>query len=154
MKALISSTMEGVTLRRKVVHMAAGRTPIVLMLSCVLAVHLNASATTCVSNRKFKVTQVCGRVTDVSNVPTPMVDVELLDAHSVTLQQGLTDKDGIFTLANVAKGEYAIRVRYSGFAAALQPFIVTKDKPNTRCNRPMQVRLEPAGHCSSVSKAR
>ena len=142
------------TLRRKVVHMAAGSTPIALMLSCVLAVHLNASATTCVSNKKFKVTQVCGRVTDFRNVPVPMVDVELLDTHSVTLQQGLTDENGIFTLPNVANGEYAIRVRYVGFAAAWQPFIVTKDKPSTRCKRPMQVRLEPAGRCSSVSKAR
>jgi hypothetical protein len=66
--------------------MKATRNRVVLVLSCVLVLHLNAGATTCVSNKKFKIRQVCGRVTDPSNVPIPMVNVELLDTHSVALQ--------------------------------------------------------------------
>ncbi|MFY9559976.1 MAG: carboxypeptidase-like regulatory domain-containing protein [Terriglobales bacterium] len=84
--------------------MKARSTRIVLVLSCVLSLHLNAGATTCVSNKKFKIKQVCGRVTDPSNVPIPMVNVELLDTHSVVVQQAPTDEDGIFTFQNVAKG--------------------------------------------------
>ena len=124
---------------------------IVLVLSCVLS-SANAGATTCVSNKKFKIRQVCGRVTDPSNVPIPMVNVELLDTHSVALQQVPTDEDGIFTLQNVAKGEYAIQIRFAGVATGWQPFIVTQHRSSAGCKKPMLVGLEPAGRCSSVSK--
>jgi hypothetical protein len=121
---------------------------------CVLSAYLNAGATTCVSNKKFKVKQVCGRVTDPSNAPIPMVSVELSDAHSVVLQQASTNDKGIFSFQSIMKGEYVIQIRYAGFATAWQPFIVTKNKQDVRCNKPMQVRLEFAGRCSSISKAR
>src|SRR5271157_778019 len=128
--------------------MKAMSTRIVLVLGCVLALHLNAGATTCVSNRKFKIKQVCGRVTDPSNVPIPMVNVELLDTHSVVLQQTPTDEDGIFTFQYVAKGEYVVQIRYAGFGTAWQPLIMTKNRPSGRCKKPVQVRLELAGRCS------
>ena len=72
---------------------------------CILAIYLNAGATTCVSNKKFKVKQVCGRVTDPSKVPIPMVNVELSDTHSVVLQQAPTNNEGIFTFQSVTKGD-------------------------------------------------
>jgi hypothetical protein len=79
-------------------------------------------------------------------------DVELVDNQSVVLQRALTDEDGRFNMPNVAKGEYVLRVKSPYFAAAWQPFIVTKSSANARCSKPMEVRLETAGRCSSVSK--
>jgi hypothetical protein len=51
-----------------------------LLIFLVLA-GLYAGATTCVSNKKFKVKMACGTVTDPTGVPIPKVDIELLDIH-------------------------------------------------------------------------
>jgi len=126
----------------------------VLSLTFVAVAGLYGEATTCVSNKKFKVKQACGTVTDPAGAPIPTVDVELVDNQSVVLQRALTDEDGRFNMPNVAKGEYVLRVKSPYFAAAWQPFIVTKSSANARCSKPMEVRLETAGRCSSVSKPR
>jgi hypothetical protein len=83
-----------------------------------------------------------------------MVSVELLDAQSVILQQAATNDKGIFSFQSIMKGEYVIQIRYAGFATAWQPFFVTKNKKNVRCDKPMKVRLEFAGRCSSISKTK
>jgi hypothetical protein len=124
----------------------------VLMLIFVLAVYTDTGATTCVANKIFKVKQVCGKVVDPTGTPIPGVEVELLDSHSNFLQQALTNESGTFDIQNVLPGQYVIRVQFAGFATAWQPFVLTKNKPNARCNKPMQVHLALAGNCSSVSK--
>jgi len=104
-----------------------------------------------VANKKFKVKQVCGRVTDLSGVPIPKVPIELQDEKSVPVRQAITDDDGVFTMSDSPKGEYILRVQYAGFASAWQPFVVTKRNSSGSCNNPMQVHLEFAGRCSGVS---
>ena len=126
----------------------------VLLLIFVVVAGLYVGATTCVANKKFTVKKACGTVTDPTGVPIPKVDVELLDKQSVVLQQTLTDEDGDFNVPNVAKGEYVLRVKSPYFVSAWQPIIVTKNSANSRCGRPIKVRLEVAGRCSSVSKPR
>ena len=115
---------------------------------------LYAGATTCVSNKKFKVKMACGTVTDPTGVPIPKVDVELLDSQSVVLERTITDEDGHFNVPSVAKGEYVLRVKSPYFVDAWQPIIVTKSSANSRCSKPMEVRLDLAGRCSSVLKPR
>ena len=129
-------------------------TSFVLLLIVLVVAGLYAGATTCVSNKKFKVKKACGTVTDPMGVPIPKVDVELLDNQSVVLERAITDEDGRFNVPNVAKGEYVLRVKSPYFVQAWQPIIVTKNSANSQCGKPMEVRLELAGRCSSVSKAR
>jgi hypothetical protein len=123
-----------------------------LVLIFALAVSLDAGATTCVANKIFKVKKVCGRVVDPTGVPIPRVEVELLDSQSSILRKAITNDSGIFDIQNVLPGQYAIRVRFAGFATAWQPFVLTENKANARCNKPMEVHLELAGSCSSVNK--
>ena len=143
-----------VPFRRRVLTMKDKITGSVLLLIFVVVAGLYEGATTCVSNKKFKVKKACGTVTDPTGMPIPKVDVELLDSQSVVLQRVLTDGDGRFNVPNVAKGEYALRVKSPYFANAWQPFIVTKSSANAQCSKRMEVRLELAGRCSSVSKPR
>jgi hypothetical protein len=124
----------------------------VLMLIFGLASYPNTSATTCVANKIFNVKQVCGRVVDPTDVPIPGVEVELLDSASNILQHALTNESGTFDMQNISPGQYVIRVQFAGFATAWQPFVLTKNKPNARCNKPMQVHLQLAGRCSSVNR--
>jgi hypothetical protein len=126
----------------------------VLLLIFLLVAGLYAGATTCVSNKKFKVKMACGTVTDPAGVPIPKVDVELLDNQSIVLKRAITDESGRFNVTNVAKGEYVIRVKSPYFAVAWQPIIVTKKSSSSQCSKPMEVRLDPSGRCSSVSKSR
>jgi hypothetical protein len=139
---------------RRVLTMKHNLAWLVLLLIFLLIAGLYAGATTCVSNKKFKVKKACGTVTDPTGVPIPKVDVELLDNQSVVLRRAITDEDGRFNVPNVAKGEYVLRVKSAFFVVAWQPIIVTKTSANSRCSKPMEVRLDLAGRCSSVSKPR
>lgn len=123
----------------------------VLLVLPVVVTGLYVGATTCVSNKKFKVKAVCGIVTDPTGVPIPDVDVELEDVQSVVLQHVGTGEDGRFDMPNVRKGEYSVRVKSKYFVQAWQSFVLTKSNAKGRC-RPMLVRLELAGRCSFVSK--
>jgi hypothetical protein len=114
----------------------------VLLLIFAVVAGLYGGATTCISNKKFKVKRACGTVTDPTGAPIPKVDLELLDNQSVVLQRVPTDEDGRFNVPNVAKGEYVLRVNSPYFATAWQPFIVTKSSANARCSKPMEVRLD------------
>lgn len=129
-------------------------TSLVLLSILLVVAGLYAGATTCVSNKKFKVKMACGIVTDSTGVPIPKVDVELLDNQSVFLQRTLTDEEGRFNVPNVAKGEYVIQVKFPYFVTAWQPIIVTGNGAKSECSKPMEVRLDVAGRCSSVSKPR
>jgi hypothetical protein len=124
-----------------------------LLIFLVLA-GVYAGATTCVSNKTFKVKMACGTVTDPTGVPIPKVDIELLDSQSVVLERATTDEDGRFNVPSIAKGEYVLRVKSPYFVVAWQTIIVTKNNANSRCSKPMEVRLDLAGRCSSVSKPR
>jgi hypothetical protein len=126
----------------------------VLLLIFLVVAGLYAGSTTCVSNKRFKVKMVCGTVTDPTAVPIPKVDVELLDGQSVVLERAITDESGRFNVPNAAKGKYALRVKSPYFVVAWQPIIVTQKSANSRCSKPMEVRLDLAGRCSSVSKPR
>lgn len=122
-----------------------------LLLAVIVVAQLNAVATTCVPRgKKLRVRQVCGIVVAMGNTSIPQAEVELLDTHSEVLQRVLTNQDGSFRLADVAKGQYVLRVKYPGFAWALEPLIVSNRNPETHCKKPMRVRLWP-GACSSVS---
>ena len=123
-----------------------------LVLILALAVSLGTGATTCVANKIFKVKHACGRVVDPTGVPIPRVEVELLDSHSSILRKAMTNDSGTFDIQNVLPGQYVIRVQFAGFATAWQSFVLTENKPNARCNKPMEVHLELAGSCSSVNK--
>lgn len=123
-----------------------------MLLIFVLAVCPNTGATSCVANKIFKVKQVCGKVPDPTDMPIPGVEVELLDLYSNILRQAVTNESEIFDMQDISPGQYVIRVQFAGFATAWQPFVLTKNKPNVRCNKPMQVHLELAGRCSSVNK--
>ena len=123
-----------------------------LVLIFALAVSLDTSATTCVANKIFKVRHVCGRVVDPTGAPIPSVEVELLDTNSRVLRKAVTSESGAFDVQNVPSGQYVIRVQFAGFATAWQPFVLTENKPNARCNKPMEVHLALAGRCSSVTK--
>ena len=123
-----------------------------LVLPLVIA-GLDVGATTCVSNKKFKVKAVCGVVTDPTGVAIPDVDVILEDVQSVALRQVRTDEHGFFNMPNVGKGEYVLQVKSKYLVQAWQPFVVTKSNAKGRCT-PMSVRLELAGRCSWVSKSK
>jgi hypothetical protein len=138
--------------QRKVLSMNRSCKQAVLMLIFGLASYPNTSATTCVANKISNLKQVCGRVVDPTDVPIPGVEVELLDSASNILQHALTNESGTFDMQNISPGQYVIRVQFAGFATAWQPFVLTKNKPNARCNKPMQVHLQLAGKCSSVNR--
>lgn len=138
--------------RRKVIVMKRSCKQAVLVLFFVLVFCLDTGATTCVANKIFKVKRVCGRVVDPTGVPIPRVEVELLDSHSNILRKALTNDNGIFDMENVLPGQYIIRVQFAGFAAAWQPFVLTKNKLDALSSKPMQVHLALAGSCSSVNK--
>lgn len=126
----------------------------VVFLVVVVAVGSHLHATTCVANKKFKVKALCGEVTDPYGAPIPKVDVELLDNQSEVLQQVASGTDGHFSVPRVTKGEYILRVKSPYFVTAWQPVVVRKSNANDHCGKPIRVRLDVAGRCSSVFKPR
>jgi 5-hydroxyisourate hydrolase-like protein (transthyretin family) len=127
-----------------------------LVLASVFIAAGNLFATTCISKKPFKIQQVCGLVVVHDDV-VPDVQVELVDLITDlpdVIKTVRTDTEGKFSFSNLPAGEYAIRVRSAGFATASQNFEVGKQKTETRCQKPITVKLEPAGGCSSVSVTR
>jgi carboxypeptidase family protein len=112
-------------------------------------------ATTCIAMKPFEIQQICGSVVVHGDVARD-VQVELVDLNTDlpdVIQTVRTDTEGKFSFSNLSAGEYAISVRSSGFSTASQNLIVGKRKSKTGCQRPIRVKLEPAGSCSSVSVA-
>jgi hypothetical protein len=75
-----------------------------------------ASATTCISGKRFKAKRACGGVTDKAGTPMPGVTVELATksdgAHPLETK---TDEGGQFQFGGAHAGEYELRVTAPGF---------------------------------------
>jgi 5-hydroxyisourate hydrolase-like protein (transthyretin family) len=111
------------------------------------------TASSCKQLKSFEVQQLCGLVIGRDGVPIPGVVVELVDLRTDLpdiVQTVTTDNQGKFKFADAPVGEYALSVHKTGFAPANQNFRLLKQKHSTRCRRPINVRLELAGSCSSV----
>jgi len=135
-------------------NMKRAITPTILVFAFFVAVRLQASATTCVATKAFKVKEMCGKVTNPLNQPVARAEVDLLSDGSSEVSKGvLTDDRGDFVMQNVAKGQYEIRVKSPGYVTAAQQLIVTKNRRNTHCHKPIQVHLDPGSMgCSAVTK--
>jgi 5-hydroxyisourate hydrolase-like protein (transthyretin family) len=125
----------------------------VLVLVTFLALAAqHAPATSCIQSKRFKVKQVCGVVVAPEGTPMPHVLVELIDLATDlpdVVQAIETDNEGRFALPDVPAGEYAMRVRLSGFATASQNFVVSK----RGCKHPIAIQMQVAGRCSTISLA-
>jgi hypothetical protein len=125
----------------------------ILVLAFFAAIRFHASATTCVATKAFKVKEVCGKVTNPLNEPTARAEVDLLNGGSEVSTGVLTDDRGNFIMPNVPTGQYEIRVKSAGYVTAAQQLIVTKNRGNTHCHKPIQVHLQPGSMgCSLVTK--
>jgi hypothetical protein len=133
------------------------RLPTVLLLVSTVLTIEQLSATTCVQIKPFKVNQLCGLVVDRDNVPIPGATIQLVDLRTDlpdVVDTVRSDAQGNFKFADASPGEYAIRAKFSGFATANQNLLVRKSKPETACRKPISVKLQLAGECSSVSIGR
>jgi hypothetical protein len=125
----------------------------ILVLAFFVPFRFQASATTCVATKTFKVKEVCGKVTNPLNEPIVRAEVDLLNGGSEVSSGVLTDDRGDFIMPNVPRGQYEIRVKSAGYVTAAQELIVTKDRRITHCHKPVQVRLQPGSlGCSTVTK--
>ena len=126
-------------------------TPAILALVFFPGFH--ASATTCVATKKFKVKEVCGKVTGPFNEPIARAEVDLFNGGSEVSTGVLTDDRGDFIMPNVPRGQYEIEVKSAGYVTAAQQLIVTKTRRNTYCHKPVHVHLQPGSMgCSIVTK--
>jgi hypothetical protein len=114
-----------------------------------------APATSCVQSKRFKVKQVCGVVAAPEGTPMPHVAIELIDLNTdlPDIQTVETDNQGKFALPDVPVGEYAVRVRLSGFATASQNLVVNERGDKRGCERPLSIQMQVAGRCSTISLA-
>jgi hypothetical protein len=117
--------------------------PTILVFAFFVAVQFGASATTCVAAKTFKVKEVCGRVTNPLNEPIARAEVDLLNNGPEVSIGVLTDDGGNFTMPDVPRGQYEIRVKSAGYVTAAQQLIVTKRRGNTHCLKPVKVQLQP-----------
>ena len=126
-------------------------------LTTIVAVSLSSSplsATTCIAGKSFKVPQVCGIVTDKDGAVIPDATIHISpENHSEDAKEVTSDKDGRFAIPNVVAGEYQIRVKYSGFWDASQPFRVTGSRTSGKCTKQIRIVMKPAGQCSYVENA-
>jgi len=127
----------------------------VLVLVTVLALATQyAPATSCIQSKRFKVKQVCGVVVAPEGTPISHAGVELIDLNTNlpdVVQTVETDKEGRFALPDVPAGEYAVRVRLSGFATASQNFVVSKRGGKGGCKKPITIQMQAAGRRSTIS---
>ena len=128
---------------------------LVLVMFLALATQY-APATSCIQSKRFKVRQVCGVVVAPEGTPMPHVPVELIDLKTDlpdVVQAVETDNQGRFVLPDVPAGEYAMRVRLSGFATASQNFELNKRGEKGGCKRRITIQMQVAGRCSTISLA-
>ena len=90
-----------------------------VLLSFVITVSMNADATTCVSNKIFKVRHVCGIVVDPSGVPIAGIRVDL-SANNSVLEYVVTDSAGNFVIPNVGKGKCELSINHPIIARLLR----------------------------------
>jgi hypothetical protein len=120
----------------------------------LLAFGGSSFATTCVWGKKFKTRKVCGIVRDMSGAELPgaTIQIEKADTQAVVAESP-SHTDGSFAVANVADGDYVIRVKSNGFWDATQNFRLDRPLKGTRCSHPIRVVMKPAGSCSYVENA-
>jgi hypothetical protein len=125
-----------------------------LMLIAIFLLPHSLRATTCIVGKKFKTRQVCGVVKDFGGAVIPDATVELQKPGVPQALQVHTDTGRGFHFSTVADGEYVLRVKFSGFWDAAQPFVVERaTKTEKNCTRPIRVVMKPAGQCSYVENA-
>jgi hypothetical protein len=79
------------------------------LLSCaVLALALSVGARASAEEARGVIT---GRVSDIANNVLPGATVHI-EPHSVTV---VTDREGAFTVSNLAPGDYTVEIKYVGF---------------------------------------
>jgi hypothetical protein len=111
-------------------------------------------ATTCVAGRKFKVHELCGTVADKQGAVIPDAKVQVTPkGQPEEMKELSSDQEGRFAFQTIADGEYELRVKYSGFWDAWQPFVVSGSSSSRKCNRPIRIVMVPAGGCSYVENA-
>jgi hypothetical protein len=133
--------------------MKRASTRTVLVLAFFVAAPVLANGTTCVATKAVKVKEVCGKVANPLKEPIARAEVDLLSPGSEVSGGVLTDDRGDFTMPNVPRGQYEIRVKSVGYVTAAQQLIVTTNRRNTHCHHPLQVRLHPGSMgCSTVTK--
>ena len=133
--------------------MKISRAPAILVGAAALF-SLPLRATTCVAGKSFKVSQVCGAVTDKDGAVIPDAKIQITPKnHLEGEKDARSDKNGDFVIPNVTDGEYELRVKYSGFWDAWQPFRVSGSGAKRRCTKPIHVVMVPAGGCSYVENA-
>jgi len=128
------------------------------VLTTIVALALSSSplsATTCIAGKSFTVSQVCGIVTDEDGAVIPDATIHIGPKnHSEDAKEVSSDKDGRFTIPNVVAGEYQIRVKYSGFWDASQPFRVTGSRASGKCTKQIRIVMKPAGAVTSKTHGR
>ena len=130
------------------------RTQAIALLAGLFAFTSSSFATTCVWGKKFKTRKVCGIVRDVSGaeIPDATVRVEKVETGEV-IAKSQSSANGSFALADVASGDYVIRVKFNGFWDASQNFRLDGPVKGTGCSHPIRVVMKPAGSCSYVENA-
>ena len=85
----------------------------------------------------------------------PHVAIELIDLNTdlPDIQTVETDNQGKFALPDVPVGEYAVRVRLSGFATASQNLVVNERGDKRGCETLLSIQMQVAGRCSTISLA-
>jgi Carboxypeptidase regulatory-like domain len=128
-----------------------------LKFTFVLVVAISVSplsATTCVAGKKFKVRQVCGTVTDKAGAVIPDTKIEITpNGHPEQAKDTVSGNDGRFEISNLRDGDYEIRVKYSGFWDAWQPFTISGSGASGKCTKPIHVVMVPVGGCSYVENS-
>ena len=125
----------------------------ILVLAFFVAIRFHASATTCVATKAFKVKEVYGKVINPLNEPIAHAEVDLLNGGSEVSGGVLTNDRGDFIMPNVPTGQYEIRVKSAGYVTSAQQLIVTKNRGNTECHKPIQVHLQPGSLGCSVVRS-
>ena len=126
----------------------------IAFLVAVVVVTTTSSATTCIAGKKFKIRQVCGQVRDGGGAEIPDAKVQVISQGQVrVVAEAQTTSDGTFALADIASGDYEIRITFPGFWDASRDFQLTRRARGTGCSHPIRVVMKPAGSCSYVENA-
>ncbi len=85
-----------------------------LLLSCFMAMAQPEMQQTAKTN--YSSGTVTGSIVDVNGVPLEYASVNVKKtSDSTTVQYGITDSDGKFTLENIPFGEYFVEIQYIGY---------------------------------------
>src|SRR5258708_40247044 len=77
---------------------------------------------------------VRGTVTDASHKPLSQASIQLTQSETNRRRTAVTDELGIFTISNLAPGEYRIEAEHAGFRKHVKPITV-------QLNQDMQIEI-------------